>query len=85
VTSQQFEDVRSELRKIVRLMTLLVTKDLNQKDKIALLSTTGLQPKEIADLIGTTPNTVSVTLVQIRKEQAGRRPGRGITRGNEGT
>jgi DNA-binding CsgD family transcriptional regulator len=76
VTSQQFDDIASELRKIGRLLTLLATKDLSQKDKIALLSTAGLQPKEIADLIGTTPNTVSVTLVQIRKEQAGRRGGR---------
>jgi DNA-binding CsgD family transcriptional regulator len=81
VTLAQPDDIASELRRISRLLTLLVTKDLSQKDKIALLSTAGLQPKEIADLIGTTPNTVSVTLVQMRKEQAGRRPGRAPKRG----
>ena len=74
------DDIASELRRISRLLTLLVTKNLSQKDKIALLSSAGLQPREIADLIGTTPNTVSVTLVQIRKEQAGRRPGRAAKR-----
>lgn len=70
MTSQQLDDVLSELRKIVRLMTLSMTKDLTQREQIALLSGAGLQPKEIAELIGTTPNTVSVTLVQIRKQQA---------------
>lgn len=76
MTLEQRDDILPELRRISRLLTLLVTKNLSQKDKIALLSSAGLQPKEIADLIGTTPNTVSVTLAQIRKEQPARRPGR---------
>lgn len=76
MSSQQLDDVLSELRRIVRLMTLSITKELSQRERIALLSTAGFQPKEIAELIGTTPNTVSVTLAQIRKEQPGRRPGR---------
>jgi len=73
VTTDAPDEILSELRKISRLLTLLVTRDLSQRDKIALLSTAGLQPKEIADLIGTTPNTVSVTLAHIRKQQARRR------------
>jgi DNA-binding CsgD family transcriptional regulator len=80
VTSEQRDDILSELRKIGRLLTLLVTKDLGQKEKIELLSTAGLQPKEIAELIGTTPNTVSVRLAHIRKQQAGRRAGRAAKR-----
>jgi len=82
VTREQRDDILSELRKIGRLLTLLATKDLGQKEKIALLSTAGLQPKEIADLIGTTSNTVSVRLAQIRKEQPGRRPGRAAKGGD---
>lgn len=70
MTSQHLDNVLSELRRISRLLTLLVTKDLNQRDKIALLSTAGLQPKDIAELIGRSANTVSVTLSQIRKQQA---------------
>jgi DNA-binding CsgD family transcriptional regulator len=80
VTPQDLDNVLSELKRISRLLTLLVTKDLNQRDKIGLLSTAGLQPKEIADLVGTTANTVSVTLAHIRKQQAARRPGRGAKR-----
>ena len=80
MTLEPRDDIASELRRISRLLTLLVTKNLSQKDKIAVLSSAGLQPKEIAELIGTTPNTVSVTLAQMRKEQAGHRPARGARR-----
>ena len=73
MTTEPRDEIVLELRKISRLLTLLLTKDLSQRDKIALLSTAGLQPKEIADLIGTTPNTVSVTLAHMRKQQARRR------------
>jgi len=75
VTLEQFDDVLGELRKMSRLLTLLVTKDMSQKEKIERLSSAGLQPKEIAELIGTTPNTVSVRLAEIRKHQAAHRAG----------
>lgn len=64
----QDDNTASQLNRIVRLLTILVTKDLDQqKDKIALLSSAGFQPKEIADLIDTTPHTVNVTLSGARK------------------
>lgn len=75
MTLEQFDDVLGELRKISRLLTLVVTTDMSQKQKIEVLSSAGLQPKEIAELIGTTPNTVSVRLAEIRKQQAARRAG----------
>jgi DNA-binding CsgD family transcriptional regulator len=57
-----------QLDKIVRLLTVMVTRDLDQqKDKIAVLSNAGFQPKEIAELIDTTPHTVNVTLSSMRK------------------
>jgi DNA-binding CsgD family transcriptional regulator len=63
----QDNEVVSELRKITRMLAWIGTKDLSQKDKIVTLSGLGLQPKEVADLIGTTPNTVSVTLSNLRR------------------
>lgn len=75
MTSEQLDDVLCELRKILRLMTLSITKGLSQREQIAMLSAVGFQPREIAELIGTTPNTVSVTLAHMRKQQAGRRAG----------
>jgi DNA-binding CsgD family transcriptional regulator len=83
VTTERADDILSELRKIGRLLTLLVTQDMSQKEKIALLSTAGFQPKEIAELLGTTPNTVSVTLAQMRRQQGTRPRGRGAKRSNE--
>lgn len=60
-------DLTSRLDRIIRLLTMLATQDLLQKDKILVLSKAGFKPKEIADLIDTTPNTVSVTLNSLRK------------------
>jgi CRP-like cAMP-binding protein len=61
------KEILQELQRISKLLALDITKEMAQRDKIETLSNIGLQPKEIADLIGTTPGTVSVALVQIRK------------------
>ena len=72
------EDLLQLLKRISRLLGLVVTKDAaTQKERVALLSDAGFEPKEIADLIGTTPNTVSVTLHSLRKQQTERTAGRG--------
>ena len=62
------KDILNELRQIKKLLVVLCTKDLNQKSQVQLLNSIGFQPKEIADLIGTTANTVSVILNKIKKE-----------------
>jgi len=69
------EEILQELRCISKLLSLTVTRDLSQKEKIELLSGIGFQPKEIADLIGTTPGSVSVTLTAIRKKAKAERGG----------
>lgn len=61
-------EILQELQRISKLLSLTVTRELKQREKIELLSSIGFQPREIADLIGTTPGTVSVTLVDIRKK-----------------
>ena len=71
------EEVSQQLRRIVRLLTVLATKGMSQKDQITVLASAGFQPKEIAELLNTTPNTVSVTLHSLRKQQAERSVGRG--------
>lgn len=67
------EEIIDELKKITRLLTVLVTKDMTQREQIQLLSSVGLAPREIAELIGTTANTVSVTLSVIRREAGKKR------------
>lgn len=60
-------DIPDQLEKLIRLVSILVTKDMLQREQILVLSKAGFQPKDIADLIGTTPHTVSVTLSDMKK------------------
>lgn len=54
---------------LVRLSALNIIKDKKYAEQVELLSSVGLQPKEIADLLGKTPNSVRVTLSQVRKNK----------------
>lgn len=62
------DEIVSELGKVKRLLSVIATQGLSQRDRIATLDRVGFGPREIAELLGTTSNTVSVTLSGIRKE-----------------
>jgi predicted transcriptional regulator len=62
------EEMLKEIQQIKKLLVFLCIKDLDQKKQIQTLNSIGFQPKEIAELIGTTANTVSVYLNKIKKE-----------------
>jgi hypothetical protein len=62
------DKISAQLDKLIRLTSIQVTKDLTLKDQILLLAKAGFPPKDIADLVGTTPNAVSVTLYQGAKK-----------------
>lgn len=56
--------------KLVNLLALLLVQERGQPEQIALLSRAGFRPAQIAPLLGTTPNTVSVQLsIQKRKRK----------------
>ncbi len=57
------------LSRIVNLAALLIVKGLPQKEQILTLSGAGFGPSEIAALLGTTSNTVSVTLSQAKSNR----------------
>lgn len=66
---KQFKEITGKIDLIVRLLALDLVKDFKvQKDKIIALSSFGFGPSEIAKLLGTTPNTVSVALSEIKKK-----------------
>lgn len=48
--------------KLVNLLALLLVQERKQSEQIDLLNRAGFRPAEIAVLLGTTPNTVSVLL-----------------------
>lgn len=59
-------EVERKLEIIIRLLAAIATRDLRQRDQIAVLARTGLPPRKIAELVGTSANTVRVELVRIR-------------------
>lgn len=83
MTAQVDESTRL-LRIVVRLLSLqLVAGEAprpdrirTQLDKIRLLSSVGMGPGEIADVLGTTSNTVSVALVKLRKQGGAKASGK---------
>ncbi len=68
MNEQKDTETLQELQRISKLLALLVTSELKQREKINLLSGAGFRPKEIADLIGTTPKIVSAELSNIKKK-----------------
>lgn len=64
------EGVANKLDTLVRLIAIGLCEGKTQKDQIALLASAGLQPKAIAEILGTTSNTVRVSLSNLRKGKA---------------
>jgi len=58
--------VATQLERIARLLAVLAIKGDNQSNQISVLNAAGYIPEEIAQLVGTTPNTVSVTLSRLK-------------------
>lgn len=57
--------------RLVNLLALLLVQERKQPEQISLLSRAGFRPIEIAALLGTTRNTVSVQLsIQKREKQS---------------
>jgi DNA-binding CsgD family transcriptional regulator len=70
---QLLGEISKKLDVLIRVSALNLVREMKvQKDQIALLSDVGFQPKQIADTLGTTSNTVSVTLSGIKKEREAR-------------
>lgn len=71
---KHFEELVTEkLDGLLRVVTASATKGMKQSDQIALLDRVGFPPKEIANLIGTSSNTVNVALSKLRKGAQRRR------------
>lgn len=67
-----FDELLVQLRATNALLAKLLTvqADLTQGDLIQVLARAGITPSEIADILGTTSNTVNVALSRSRKKPA---------------
>lgn len=66
---------------LIKLTAANVIRDKSLKDQVSLLSSVGLQPKEIADILGKTSNNIRVTLSMINKERKSKKKTENINRG----
>lgn len=63
-------NIEAKLDQMLRLAALHMTSGMKQMQAIQLLNAVGLERKLIADLLNTTPNTVSVTLAKAKAKGA---------------
>lgn len=67
-------EVAEKLDVLIKLQAAALTAKMDSsKDKIVFLSKAGLRPTLIAEIVGTTPNHVNVTLSAARKAGGARR------------
>ena len=65
----EFEErITRELDMVIRLLALDVTKGRPLRERVLMLNQAGFTPKEIADILGKTSNSVRVMLFKLRKE-----------------
>ena len=64
------EEHNAELNRTLRLLTLTAIRGLPQTEKIKLMNLAGFDRHEIAEFVGTTPLTVSVTISNLKKAQS---------------
>ena len=61
-------EAKTEMEKTLRALLLVSLASMKQKQQIAILDKAGFGQSEIATVIGSTSNSVSVRLTEIRKE-----------------
>jgi DNA-binding NarL/FixJ family response regulator len=67
------QEIVRRLDSLIRLVAAGVCANKSQRDSIAILNSAGLTPKEIAEFLQTTSNTVSVTLSALRKQKSAKK------------
>lgn len=69
-TDGLLKEISDRLDTLIRLYAMGLVREIKlQKDQISVLDEAGFKPKQIAEILGTTSNTVSVSLSAIKKER----------------
>ncbi|MBI5933142.1 MAG: hypothetical protein HY867_05500 [Chloroflexi bacterium] len=63
------KEILHELKMIKKLLAQNLLTGTTQTNQIKKLNAIGFQPKEIAEILGTTSNTVNVALNRLRKSE----------------
>jgi hypothetical protein len=62
------EKILAELQRITKLLAFTLIKGMRSNEKYKALYDAGFPPKEIAQILNTTSNTVSVELNKLKKK-----------------
>lgn len=66
----QFKQLSDKMDTIIKLLALNAVEGKELKNQVSILSSFGFQPKQIADMLGKTPNQIRVTLHRLRRERS---------------
>ena len=66
--SEGSDGLQAKVDVLIRLVAIGICGEKTQREKIALLNSASLGPTAIAEILGTTSNTVSVALSAMRKQ-----------------
>ena len=61
-------EISGKLDTLIKLMAASITVGKKQIDQIRILYCAGITPKQVAEMLGTTGNTVNVALSNLRKK-----------------
>lgn len=70
LSKNEFYQISEKLDIIIKLLAINIVQGRPLKEQVRLLSETGLQPKQIASILGKKPGHIRVILHNLRKEQA---------------
>jgi len=69
MSDKQFKILTEKLDTLIRLTAIDALKGKNLTDQVEILSEIGLQPKEIATILGTDPNTVRALKSRVKNRK----------------
>jgi DNA-binding CsgD family transcriptional regulator len=70
------EELLKQAKITNRLLAEQLKSQMGQMELVALLASSGLTARDVADVLGTTPATVAVTLMRLRSKKAKKAGGR---------
>ncbi len=63
------EEILTNLKILIKLTAISVTKDFSFREKVEVLSSVGISSREIAGILNKTPNHISVTLAELKRSK----------------
>jgi transcriptional regulator len=69
MSDKQFRILSEKLDTLIKLTAINALKGKNLTDQVEILSEIGLQPKQIATILGTDPATVSTLKSRVKKKR----------------